>query len=146
MSKITVTLRDEKKRTELLELLTALPYVASAHWDVAEEATNGHYAQALREASFGGDDEESPFYHDPRTQLMDREIAAFEAMQTALVTTYPEQYVAIFQGAVVDHDADKARLLARIDQSYPDDVVLIRQVHHTPRPPFRLRSPRLQRS
>ena len=88
----------------------------------------------------------SPFYHDPRTHLMDREIAAFEAMQTGLVATYPEQYVATFQGALVDHDVDKAQLLARIGQSHPDDVVLIRQVRHTPRPPFRLRSPRLQRS
>ncbi len=76
---------------------------------------------------------------------MDREIAAFEAMQAALVANYPEQYVAFFQGAPVDHDANKALLLDRIVQDYPNDVVLIRQVRHTPRPPFRLRSPRLQR-
>lgn len=146
MTKITITLNDDKKTDELLKLITALPYVESAHWDVTEEATNGHYEQALREASFGVDDDESPFYHDPRTHLMDREIAAFEAMPAALVANYPEQYVAIFQGALVDHDADKALLLDRSAQSHPDDVVLIRQVRHTPRPPFRLRSPRLQRS
>lgn len=146
MTKITITLNDDRKSDELLKLITALPYVESAHWDVAEEATNGHYEQASQEALFGVDDDESPFYHDPQSHLMDREIAAFEAMQTGLVANYPEQYVAIFQGALVDHDVDKARLLHRIDQSHPGDVVLIRQVRHTPRPPFRLRSPRLQRS
>lgn len=144
MTKITITLNDAKKTNELLNLITALPYVESAHFDVVEEVSNGHHEQALQEVSFYIDDLESPFYRDPRSDLMDQEIAAFEAMQTVLAANYLGQYVAIFQGTIVDHDADKARLLARITQSHPNEVVLIRQVRHKPRPPFRLRSPRLQ--
>jgi Family of unknown function (DUF5678) len=73
---------------------------------------------------------------------MDQEIAAFEAIKTTLTANYLGQYVAIFQGVVVDHDTDRGLLLERIAQNYPDDVVLIREVRRTPRLPFRLRSSR----
>lgn len=84
----------------------------------------------------------SPFYRDLQTLVMDREIAAFETMKAVLLANYLGEYVAIFQSAVIDHDADKARLLSRLGQTHPNEVVLVRQVRREPRPPFRLRSPR----
>lgn len=141
MGKITITLNDDNKINELLELIARLPYVENARFD-ADERSSG---QSVVETSRATDRERSPFARDPRTKLMDKEIAAFEAMQVALLAQYLGQYVAIFQGKVVDHDADKASLLDRLAQSYPQEVVLVRHVRRTPRPPFRLRSPRLNR-
>lgn len=146
MTKITITLNDDNMTGELLKLLTALPYVESAYFDDAEEATNGHDRQTKEDTGFDADDEDSPFYHDPQTHLMDQEITAFEAMKAELAANYLGQYVAIFHRQLVDHDKDKARLLGRITQTYPHDVVLIRQVRSKPRPPFRLWSPQLHRN
>lgn len=146
MSQITITLKDDDKIDELLALIATLPYVENARFHAVDETTNGAFGQAVAEANNAADDERSPFYLDPQTQIMDKEIAVFEAMQTVLLDQYLGQYVAIFHGKVVDHDADKVMLLDRLAQSHPYDVVLVRHVRRTPRPPFRLRSPRLNRN
>lgn len=63
---------------------------------------------------------------------MDQAIAAFETMKAGLSAHHLGEYVAIFQGAVVDHDTNKAALLSRLAQTHADEVVLVRQVsaHH----------------
>ncbi|MCX6045827.1 MAG: hypothetical protein NT075_12000 [Chloroflexi bacterium] len=139
MGKITITLNDDNKINELLALIAALPYVDNARFEDIDEKTDS-------QATNAADHEHSPFYQDPQTQTMDKEIAAFETMKAELIVHYLGRYVAIFQGAVVDCDADKGALLDRIVQSHPHEVVLVRYVRRTPRPPFRLRSPRLNRN
>ena len=139
MGKLTITLKDDEKLDELLTLVTALPYVESARFEAVYEEKNGIHSQAVANDV---DPAESPFYRDPQTQVMDREIAAFEAMKAGLLANHLGEYVAIFQSAVIDHDADKALLLSRLGQTHPNEVVLVRQVRREPRPPFRLRSPR----
>lgn len=47
--------------------------------------------------------------------MIEQEIASFEGMQAELSKRYGNQYVAIFQGAVVAHDPDKHAL---VDQVY----------------------------
>ncbi|MEZ4659774.1 MAG: hypothetical protein R2911_19635 [Caldilineaceae bacterium] len=146
MNTITITLNDDDKIDELLALVSALPYVESASCDDPPEAVNGVHDLSLTDLDREANRDYSPFYQDPNTQLMDKEIAAFEEMKTELIAKHLGQYVAIHQGKVVDYDSDKALLRARVARVYPQDVVLIRQVRQTPRPPFRLRSPRLNRN
>jgi prevent-host-death family protein len=74
---------------------------------------------------------------------MDREIAAYEAQHAELVASYLGQYVAFYQGALVDHDPDQTALLKRIDGRFPSAIVLIRQVQTTLPGPLQIRSPRL---
>jgi hypothetical protein len=62
---------------------------------------------------------------------MVREVDAFEAMHTELWKKYPEQFVAIYGGKVVDFDHDEWALICRIEEKYPDDVVMIDQVKPT---------------
>ena len=145
MGKLTITLKDDEKLDELLTLVTALHYVEDARFEVVYEEKKDLHSQAMAIAN-DDDQRQSPFYRDPQTQVMDREIAAFEAMKATLLANHLGEYVAIFQGAVVDHDADKALLLSRLGQTHPDAVVLVRQVRREPRPPFRLRSPRLHKN
>ncbi len=85
------------------------------------------------------------FYVDEEMIAMQREEDAFDAMRAELLEKYPDQYVAVYQGVVVGHDADQLALLGRVAEPYPDEVVLMRQV--SPHPPkiLRIRSPRFVR-
>ena len=78
--------------------------------------------------------------------LMEREIAAYEAMHAELWQKYSNQYVAIYQGQVVDHDVDIMALVKRKRQQYTDKVVLIRQVLPELPKPLMFRSPRFVRN
>jgi len=73
---------------------------------------------------------------------MDQEVAAFEAMHAALWEKYPHQFVAVYGGQVVDYDVDEWDLLRRIDQRYPNEVVMIDQVEPTIQREIVFRSPR----
>jgi predicted transcriptional regulator len=79
----------------------------------------------------------------PRWQEMEREEAAFKAMHKELMVKYRDQYVAIYQGKVVDHDEDFDEIIGRIDETYPDDIVFISKVSAEPERTLRFRSPRL---
>ena len=74
-----------------------------------------------------------------------KETVAYEAMHTQLLAQYAGEYVAIFNGQLVDHDTDELALLLRIDAEYPDEVVLMKQVLSSPMREFFVRSPRLER-
>ena len=68
------------------------------------------------------------FHISKDSPAMEREVAAYEAMHAQLWEQYANQYVAVHQASVVDHDHDKVALLMRIRKQYPNQVVLIRQV------------------
>ena len=83
---------------------------------------------------------------DELDDVMDREIAAFQALHAELYQSYPGQYVAIYGQQFVDHDPELASLYLRIRQKYPDEFVLIRQVEADSEPVSYFRSPRLIQS
>lgn len=68
--------------------------------------------------------------------LPDSEIApereAFLRLHPDLWEKYPGEYAAVCGGKLVDHDADKIALLQRIEQQYPEQFVLVRQVREEP--------------
>jgi hypothetical protein len=78
-------------------------------------------------------------------QRMAREEAAYQTMYDELKTKYAGEYVAIFNGQLIDHDSNELALLRRLDAQYPDDIVLMRKVSAEPEPDLRMRSPRLIR-
>ncbi|MCP4356723.1 MAG: hypothetical protein GY796_01735 [Chloroflexi bacterium] len=67
----------------------------------------------------------------------------YKKLHPQLVKQYLGKFVAIFQGELVDHDADKEALFFRIKENFPDQVVLQRQVLPDPDPLLHFRSPRL---
>ena len=81
----------------------------------------------------------------PDRAAMRKEIAAYQKMHSDLVKTYLGEYVAIYQGELVDHDADPVALHERITTNYPDKVVLSRKVQKDADPVLHMRSPRLAR-
>ncbi len=76
---------------------------------------------------------------------MTREEAAYRVMHTQLMDRHAGEYVAIFQGQLIDHDQDELALFHRIEDKYPDDVVLLKKVLPWPEPDLHFRSPRLAR-
>jgi hypothetical protein len=76
-----------------------------------------------------------------------------ESEKTAYLQLYPQlkeshsgQYVAIYQGQLVDHDEDYGALFERIDDQYPDEFVWLTRVGDEPIDTIRFRSPRLERA
>jgi predicted transcriptional regulator len=73
---------------------------------------------------------------------MRREVKTFRAQHAELLARYPNQYVAIYQGRVVDQDAGQLVLLAHVEKQYPDTPVLITLVSSEPEESYTMRSPR----
>ena len=67
-----------------------------------------------------------------KTTEREREKQAFHRLHSDLWQKYPQEYVAVYDGEIVDHDVNRAALLERIDNQYPDVFVLIRQVREEP--------------
>lgn len=91
-------------------------------------------AVALAEATF--------IPNAAQVMAMAQEEAAYEALHSELMTHYQGEYVAIYQGQLIDHDPNELSLLRRLDQHYPDQVVLMKQVRPLPEPELHFRSPR----
>ena len=68
---------------------------------------------------------------------------AYHRLHPELRERYKGQYVAIFQGQLVDHDQDAEVLLERTLARFPDEIVLQRRVEDTPEVILQFRSPRL---
>lgn len=81
--------------------------------------------------------------HDTERQLQ-QEADAYRAMHGSLLPAYGGQYVAIYRGQMIDHDADQLALYLRIDQRFPNDPVLIRQVLPDPEEVYTFRSPTIE--
>jgi len=85
------------------------------------------------------------FLHTEAEQKMAQEIEAFRVMHSQLLAQYPNQYVAIYQGQLVDYDANQLALFLRVDKQYPNEVVLIRQVLPEIDPVYTVHSTRFSR-
>ena len=76
---------------------------------------------------------------------VEREEAAFHRLHPDLWRDYPDQYVAIHQEAVVDHDRDQVALFLRARERFPGQFVWIAPVREAPEETYRIYSPRLLR-
>lgn len=69
---------------------------------------------------------------DPEQIQLQQEAAAYKTMHLQLRTQFPDQWVAIYQGHLIDHDADEDVLIERLAKEYPGCLVLVRQVEVEP--------------
>lgn len=77
------------------------------------------------------------------SQILDRETVAFRTMHAELLVKYPGEYVAVHQGQLIDHDPKLGDIYRRIDEKYPDEIILIKQVQPEIERVFNVRSPRV---
>lgn len=78
-------------------------------------------------------------------QALHQEAQVFRARHTDLLQTYAGRYIAMYQGQVVDDDADQLTLLERIEEQYPHTPVLITPVVAEPEETYTVRSPHWER-
>ncbi len=78
----------------------------------------------------------------PNRAAMLQEVAAYEAMHNELLANHAGEFVAIYQGKLVDFDKNEVALLDRRRHNYRNQVVLIRRVEADPQPELVYRSPR----
>ena len=72
---------------------------------------------------------------------IDREIAAYEAMHAELMREHLDEWVALHNQELVDHDRDRVALYRRIRARYGRTSVLIRQVLAEPVEEIWMRTP-----
>lgn len=77
---------------------------------------------------------------------VDRAMEAYIAMHPRLMGSHAGQYVAIYQGRLIDHDDELSQLLARIEKQYPDEFVWLTRVEPEAIPALTYRSPRFSRN
>ena len=87
----------------------------------------------------------APFPVNPNRVAMKKEIEAYKAMHPELVKKYLGQYVAIYQGQLVDHDADPVALHRRVAAEFPHKTLLSRLDQEEAEPVLHMRSPHLER-
>ena len=145
MHEVTIILKDETKRRELVDLLATLPYVEAVQFEgTAREVVAGQKKQRLPSNSIAtniSDRKKKDVL--PQADPLDREVAFFEEQHEQLVKTFLDQYIAMYQGRVIAHHAEVATLITKVHTSHPDAPVLFRQVQETLPPTLHFRSPRL---
>jgi ferric iron reductase protein FhuF len=72
------------------------------------------------------------------------EMEAFQAQLPALLSAYPDQFVAIHDGEVIDHDADLRTLHSRVYARLGPVPALLQKVAATPAPDILVRGPRVE--
>ena len=82
---------------------------------------------------------------EAKERKIDREMEAYRAMHAELKQRFLGEYVAIHNGELVDHDADRRALSRRVRQKYENVAVLITPVEEEPERELLLQSPRFER-
>jgi len=80
-----------------------------------------------------------------KERKIDREMEAYRTMHAELKRRFLGQYVAIHNGELVDHDADRHALSRRVRREYGSVAVLITPVEEKPEREFLMLSPRFER-
>lgn len=112
--------------------------VSGALWEQLQRAadTRGVAANELIEQAI------RHFLREERRRLLQRESEAFRALHKDLIAAHAGEFVAIYDGRLVDYDRDQEALLLRINTAYPTVPVLIKQVAPDLEETYLIRSPR----
>lgn len=123
-------------------VLITIPDQIYRHVEQTAEATRQTIAQVLSEHVIETFQPFPSIHISPNRSLMMQEVAAYESMHAQLVKQFLGQYVAIYEGKLVDLDVDEESLMIRRRRDYSGKVVLVRQVEQEASQDLVLRSPR----
>lgn len=79
----------------------------------------------------------------PIEEAIDWEQAAFRRLHAQLWPDYAGQFVAVYNGKLVDHDPDQVALYLRVKGQHPGEFVWIAPVRAAAEEEYIIRSPRL---
>ncbi len=81
-----------------------------------------------------------------RREKMDVELAEFHKQKEALLAQYRGEYIAMYQGKVIDHDQSLWAMHRRVFETLGRVVVLMKKVSEEPERVITMRSPRFERA
>lgn len=139
--RIALQVENEQKAHLLVELLSSLDFIEQIDVEEAKNSDSITVPDAVN-----GVNNESHFLQphiNPNREAMLSEKRAYQGLKKELIENYLNQYVAIFQEKLVDHDIDQMVLIERLNQNFPEQTVLIEKVETRPEPILHYRSPRL---
>lgn len=105
--------------------------------DVLEEAVEFYLIHAPEDEY----DEEFEIWEQTQQRLIAAEMQHYLRQHEQLLTRYRGQYIAMYQGEVVDHDTDEVALSRRVRTRYGETTLLITPVLPEPIQKLTLRSP-----
>lgn len=79
----------------------------------------------------------------PKRAQMQKEVEAYKKLHPELVKSYLGQYVAIFDGQLIDFDSNPETLFMRVNESHPNKIVLQRRVQEEAETTIHFRSPKI---
>ena len=82
---------------------------------------------------------------EAKERQIDREMEVYRALHAELKPRYLGQYVAIHNGKMVGHNADRQTLSQQVRRKYGSAAVLITRVEEAPEREFVVRNPRFER-
>ncbi|MCS6843769.1 MAG: hypothetical protein NZ528_05505 [Caldilineales bacterium] len=77
-------------------------------------------------------------------EKLEAEMAAFQAQLPSLLPAYPDEFVAIHEGQVIDHDKDLRALHQRVYNRMRSVPVLLQKVTAVPSADVLVRGPRVE--
>lgn len=80
---------------------------------------------------------------DRQIEQIDQEQRAYERQHSELLDQYRGRYIAMYHGAVIDHDMDRLALRRRVRKHYGSAAVLFTLVEDDPVQTFWMRSPQV---
>ena len=83
------------------------------------------------------------YISNDKLSQINQEQSSFEAQHALLLEKYAGQYVAMYNGGVVDHDADRISLGKRVRARFGSEPVLITPVLGKKQQVIHVRSPRV---
>lgn len=112
---------------------------------VVKDALNA-FLQAPTSSDEGAGNGSSARTNDWRRAKIHTEAEAWRSLPAAVKNSYGENFVAVHNGQVVDHDRDRLTLYRRIRARFNDVPVLITPAGSVSPREFQLLSPRVERS
>ena len=97
---------------------------------------------AARSENIDATEQTHPFPRPEHVTALEREKEAYTKLFSELKQKYFGQYVAIYQGKLIDVDPDFGALVERVRSSLPNEIVWMSQVEEEEMPTIVLRSPR----
>ncbi|MBI5649091.1 MAG: hypothetical protein HZC40_01365 [Chloroflexi bacterium] len=85
------------------------------------------------------------FLRAEREARLQREQEAYRTLHPELKTKYLGQSVAIYNGEMIDHDADVMTLVRRVRERFGRAPILFCEVEEEPEREYAIRSPRLEK-
>lgn len=122
-----------------MQVTLTIPQTIYVRAQQVATSSNRQVEAVLSDFTVWGAEQILPVSREANDPAVEQEKEAYLRLHPHLLQTYPDQFVAIYGGELVERDTDRTQLMKRIRQKYPNEFVWISQI--CPEPIREIRSP-----